>query len=443
MPTAARASIRERAAENAYSEHLSRRAQFDADQGEARVSVFTNVADRTVAVVLAGGRGARLDPLTRDVCKPALPFGGAFRCIDFSLSNCVNSGVRTIGVATQYKPDALLSHLRTFWNAGAVGDRAAIHAWRAEERAARVGYRGTADAVYRNLGCIPHLENALVLVLGGDHVYQMDYRPMLEAHCKRNAAVTIGCAVAPIEEARHFGVMAVASDGRIEHFVEKPQERAQIPQSSGGNVLVSMGIYVFDGAFLARILSLDAQSPTSGHDFGADIVPGLIKGGQAYSYARRGTEGAARAYWRDVGTVGTFWSAHMDLLGPEPLLKLDDPSWPVGPVGLAARISRSRTTAHGGTIEESMVPASCTIAGDVNRCVLFDGVKVGRGARVSDSVVLPGAVIGAGSRLRGVIVAASFRVPEGTVIDRCGESGEPAVLSEHYQEAARYAVAAR
>lgn len=396
---------------------------------------ITDVANRTVAVVLAGGKGTRLDPLTRRICKPALPFGGAFRCIDFSLSNCVNSGIRSIGVATQYEPDALLGHLWSHWNSMAVGDAAVVHAWRAEERAARFGYCGTADAVYRNLSSIRDLEDKLVLVLAGDHVYKMDYRPMLEAHRSRNAAVTIGCVRASAEDARHFGVLAVGGDGRIERFVEKPRSLAGVPRASDGGVLVSMGIYVFDGAFLAQILHLDAAEPDSGHDFGADILPRLIDGGRAYSYALRGW-GTSPAYWRDIGTLGAYWRAHMDLLGPAPLLTLDDPGWPIGRLAAAPRVVSAAATAAGGTVEDSLVSAACSIGGHVVRCVLAEGAEVARGARVAASVVLPGAVIGAGSRLEGVIVDSGYRVPEGTVIERYAGCGEPPVLSAHHDEAA-------
>jgi len=408
------------------------------------VSVTANLADRTVAVVLAGGKGTRLDPLTRNVCKPALPFGGGYRCIDFSLSNCVNSGVRTIGVATQYEPDALLAHLWSHWNRNALGDDAVVHAWRAEERAARFGYCGTADAVYRNLASLRRLEDSLVLVLAGDHVYKMDYRPMLAAHAARRAAVTIGCIEAPIEEARHFGVLAVADDGRIERFVEKPRSVAELPCATSDSVLASMGIYVFDGAFLARILHVDAAHPESGHDFGADILPRLIEGGCAYSYAFRGTGGSAKGYWRDVGTLDAYWRAHMELLGPTPLLALDDPRWPIGRVAAAPRVVLpATTTAAGGTVESSVVSARCNIGGQILRCVLSDDVQVGRGARVAESVVLPGAVIGAGSRLHGVIVDANYRVPEGTVIERYAGIGDPPVLSAHHAETALYARARR
>jgi glucose-1-phosphate adenylyltransferase len=405
------------------------------------MAIAHEVAQRTVAVVLAGGKGTRLDPLTRNICKPALPFGGSFRCIDFSLSNCINSDIRTIGVATQYEPDALLDHLWTRWNRASVGDAAVVHAWRAEERAARYGYCGTADAVYRNLSSMRGLENALVLVLAGDHVYKMDYRPMLEAHCARNAAVTIGCVHAPIEDARHFGVLAVDDDGRIEGFVEKPPSLAEVPRAGDGGVLASMGIYVFDGLLLARILHLDAAHPDSAHDFGGDILPRLVDGGRAYSYALRGC-GSAPAYWRDIGTLGAYWRAHMELLGSAPLMTLDDPSWPIARVAAPPCIITAPTaTAAGGTVEDSLVASKCSIGGQVVHSVLSEGAEVARGARVTESVVLPGAVIGAGSRLRGVIVDSGYRVPDGTLLERFAGIGEPPVLSRHHDGAAEYAVA--
>jgi glucose-1-phosphate adenylyltransferase len=389
------------------------------------------LAQRTTAVVLAGGKGTRLDPLTRTICKPALPFGGSFRCIDFSLSNCVNSGLRTIGVATQHEPDALLAHLWSHWNRPAVGNDAVVHAWRAEERAAQLGYRGTADAVYRNLASIRDLEDSLVLVLAGDHVYKMDYQPMLEAHCARNAAVTIGCIEAPLEDACQFGVLAVAEDGRIERFVEKPSSCKGLRRPAPDRVLASMGIYVFDGAFLARVLHRDAAQPDSGHDFGTDLLPRLIEGGCAHAYAFRGP-GGAPAYWRDIGTLRAYWRAHMELLPPRPHLALVDPTWPIGRVATAPQLSADiTTTAAGGTVESSIVTPSTQVAGQVQRSVLFDDVEVGRGAKVTEAVVLPGAVIGPRCRLRGVIVDAGYRVADGTVVEALGGVSAPPVLSRY------------
>jgi glucose-1-phosphate adenylyltransferase len=400
--------------------------------------VSNDVANRTVAMVLAGGKGTRLDPLTRTICKPALPFGGTLRCIDFSLSNCVNSGLRRVGVATQYAPDALLGHLWSRWNSTAVGDDVVIRAWRAEERAACFGYCGTADAVYRNLAQIRDLEQALVLVLAGDHVYKMDYRPMLEAHCARNAAVTIATVRRPVEEACHFGVVAADGDGRIRRFIEKPRTLADVPSAADGGVLVSMGIYAFDAAFLAGVLDCDAARPDSGHDFGIDILPRLIEGRCAYSHAFRGPGDAAPGYWRDIGTPRAYWQAHMELLGPAPLMRLDDPRWPIGSIAAAPRaVFAPTTTTAGGTVADSLLAPQCTVAGQVTRSVLSDGVEIGRGTKLSDSVVLPGAVIGAGSRLHGVIVDAGYRVPEGTVVERSARGGDPPVLSAHCDAAAR------
>jgi len=406
------------------------------------MAISDDLADRTLAVVLAGGNGTRLEPLTRHVCKPALPFGGGFRSIDFTLSNCVNSGVRTIGVATQYKPAALLAHLAEAWS-GAPGG-AAVVPWSADERAPNRGYGGTADAVYRNLELIDDFDPRLVLILAGDHVYKMDYRPMLEEHCARGADVTVGCVDVAVEEARHFGILAVGHDGRIERFVEKPQSKAELPRAADDVVLASMGIYVFGAEFLARALTIDAFTPGSRHDFGADIFPKLIRNTRAFAHAFRGADGSTAAYWRDIGTLRAYWQAHMDLLGPKPLLALDDTTWPIGSIATAARaISSSLDTARGGTIEDSIVGAGCAVAGQVLHSVLFEGVEIGRGATVVDSVVLPGARIGAGSRLRGVIVDAGFRVPESAVLERAGAGAEPLVLSPDAprEETTRYALA--
>jgi glucose-1-phosphate adenylyltransferase len=394
-----------------------------------------DLAGRTTAVVLAGGKGTRLDPLTRNICKPALPFGAIYRCIDFSLSNCVNSGIRTIGVATRYKPDALLAHLQTRWNGTSAGNEPLVHAWRAEERTGRSGVCGTADAVYRNLATIREQKDALVLVLAGDHIYKMDYRPMLAAHRARNAAVTIGCIEAPVESALGLGVLSVAADGCVERLVEKPRSTALVPCKSSGNALASMGIYVFDAALLARILPLDAARVASGHDFASDILPQLIEGGHVHAFAFR--DPGNTAYWRDIGTLEAYWRAHMDLLGPDPHLTLDDPRWPIGSLPPPRRIAAA-TTRDSGSIEDSIVPTSSRVAGEVTSSVLGDDVEVARGAQLARSVVLPGAVIGAGSRLNGVIVDAGSRVPAATVIERLADSDAPPVVSANCTVRAEY-----
>jgi glucose-1-phosphate adenylyltransferase len=393
------------------------------------VAIAADVTDRTVAVVLAGGKGTRLDPLTRDVCKPALPFGGAYRCIDFSLSNCVNSGLRVIGVATQYQPSALLDHLWSNWNSVALGHDVVVRAWRAEERAARFGYRGTADAVYRNLPSIELLESSLVLILAGDHVYKMDYRPMLEAHAARRARVTIACVEVASEDAKHFGVVAPRDDALVERFVEKPRSPAETPRAPGRGVIASMGVYVFDGAYLAEILRIDAERRDSEHDFGNDILPHAIAERCAFSYLFRDRRGAP-GYWRDIGTLDSYWRAQMELLGGAPPLRLDDRAWPIGRVAPASHWIGPRTpTAEGGIVEDTITTAGCDIGGHVARSVLSADVVVRRGATVADTVALPGAVIGARSRLRGVIVDAGCHVAEGTIVERSNRSSEPPVLT--------------
>lgn len=403
------------------------------------MAIAADVTDRTVAVVLAGGKGTRLDPLTRDVCKPALPFAGAYRCIDFSLSNCVNSGLRAIGVATQYKPSTLLDHLWSNWNSVALGHEVIVRAWRAEERAARFGYRGTADAVYRNLPSIELLESSLVLILAGDHVYKMDYRPMLEAHAARKAGVTIASVEVASEDASHFGVLAPRDDALVERFVEKPQSLAEAPRAAGRGVIASMGVYVFNGAYLAELLRIDAERRDSEHDFGNDILPRAIAERCAFSYLFRDRRGAP-GYWRDIGTLDSYWRAQMELLGGAPPLKLDDPAWPIGRVDPASHwIGPRIATPEGGIVEDTITTAGCEIAGHVARSVLSADVIVRRGATVSDSVALPGAVIGARSRLRGVIVDTGCHVPDGTILERSQGSSEPPVLTAPPHEAASHA----
>jgi glucose-1-phosphate adenylyltransferase len=389
------------------------------------------LADDTVAVVLAGGKGTRLEPLTRNVCKPALPFGAGYRSIDFSLSNCVNSGIRRVGVATQHKPEALLDHLESVWGDVYTDPRHFIAPWRAETRAPGAGYRGTADAVYRNLEIIEELDRRLVLVLAGDHVYRMDYRPMLEQHCERGAAVTIGCVEVPIEEARQFGVLTTDDLGRIDRFVEKPRTRADVPGGDRGHVFASMGIYVFDAEFLARALRLDALSATSNHDFGGDVLPRLIREADAFAWAFRAADGARPGYWRDIGTIDAYWRAHMELLGPSRRVSLHDPEWPLLPAAERAR----RRISGGAASDDSLIAGGCTVRGTVQRSVVFDGAEIRCGAEVVNAVILPGAVIGARCRLRGVIVESGCRVPAGTVVDRSGggtvpiEQLKPMVLS--------------
>jgi len=384
------------------------------------------LVDEAVAVVLAGGKGTRLGALTRRICKPALPFGAAYRSIDFALANCVNSGINRVGVATQHRPDALLSHLDRVWRDFGTEPGHFIRAWPSQQRAPGLGYSGTADAVYRNLDVIEALGRRLVLVLAGDHVYQMDYRPMLEQHCESGAPVTIGCVPVPIEEAHEFGVLSVDRRDRIERFVEKPKTVAAIPGRAGTHVLASMGIYVFDAEFLARALRLDAAAASSRHDFGGDVLPRVIREAEAFAYPFRAADGVQPAYWRDIGTITAYWRAHMELLGSSPRASLNDPNWPLPTAEAAPQLIAHRNDARGrGTIENSLVAAGCSVSGTVRHSVLFGGVEVRRGAEIVDSVVLPGAVIGRGCRLRGVVVDSGHAIADGTRIDQSASGTVP------------------
>jgi glucose-1-phosphate adenylyltransferase len=386
------------------------------------------LSDDTLAVVLAGGHGARLGALTRHVCKPALPFAATCRNIDFSLSNCVNSGIRRIGVATQYKPEMLVRHLALVWNDVARRRGEFLAAWPAQTRAPAAGYRGTADAVFRNLDLIEDQARGLVLVLAGDHVYQMDYRPMLDFHRAQRAAVTIGCIEVPATEADQFGVLSTDARGRVERFVEKP--RVRDGARAGDRVLASMGIYVFESDFLAGVLRDDAAAADSRHDFGGDIIPGLVGREAVHAFRFTGGADGRDAYWRDVGTPGAYWRAHLDLLEARPALRLDDPDWPLRSIAQRSGHAAASLTSRPGDPERSLIAAACVVSGAVQRSVLFPGASVGAGSLVEQSLVLPDAAIGKNCRLSGTIVDSDCEVPDGTIIDASWRRSPEGVLRE-------------
>ncbi|MBK79966.1 MAG: glucose-1-phosphate adenylyltransferase [Gammaproteobacteria bacterium] len=374
------------------------------------------LAEDTTAVVLAGGRGERLGPLTRHQCKPALPFGGLYRSIDFSLSNCVNSGVTQIGVPTQYRDASLVRHLEHAWLAGSSPAPARIDVWRAAALADSAGYRGTADAVYRNWGAIEAFGRRLVLVLAGDHVYRMDYRPMLLAHVAGGADVTVGCIEVPIAEARQFGVMTVDGTNRIRRFSEKPARPEAVP-GRPGRALGSMGIYVFDRDLLGRLLRTDARSADSTHDFGRDLIPRLVAGASALAYPFTEHVGLGAGYWRDVGTTAAFWRAHLELLDGIPGLDLAGEDWPVLPFDRLGRPARARAWAAARRNGSLLAHGSIAGGASVSRSVVCGGARVGPGSELVNAVVLPRASIGEGCRLVNVIVDAGVRVPAGTVVE--------------------------
>jgi glucose-1-phosphate adenylyltransferase len=365
-----------------------------------------------LALVLAGGRGARLGTLTARRAKPAIPIAGPHRIIDFTLSNCVNSGVFHIGVLTQYMARSLAPHLED-WSSAAHD-----HAIRSLAARDDNGYLGTADAVYQNRDVIRSLAPSYVLVLAADHVYKMDYATMLEAHIQRRAQVTVGCVEVPVETAPEFGVMQVDADARIRSFAEKP-ERPQAMPGRPDIALASMGIYIFDTAFLLRLLTEDADTRASNHDFGKDIIPRAVETARAYAYNFRDIRQPTRAgYWRDVGTIDAYWRTNLELAGSASALDLHDDTWPVrgGTRALSKPGSELRNRKR-LQFSDAIVPPDCAAENaEIKRSVVSSDVRIGMNSVIDGCVVLPGVRIGADCSIRNAIVEEGCRLPPGTVI---------------------------
>ena len=372
----------------------------------------------TLALILAGGRGSRLRQLTLWRAKPAVPFGGKFRIIDFPMSNCMNSGIRRIGVLTQYKAHSLLQHIQRGWGflRGEFGEF--VELLPAQQRIESSWYAGTADAVYQNLDIIRNHDPEYVLILAGDHIYKMDYGPMIARHVELQADMTVGCIEVELERAREFGVMTVGDDGRILEFNEKPEHPQPMPGSSD-RALASMGIYVFNTRFLYERLIKDADSAGSSHDFGKDIIPAAIEKYRVHAYPFRDVETGKQAYWRDVGTVDAFYEANLELIGVTPELNLYDDEWPIWtyqeqlpPAKFVFDDDDRR-----GMAVDSMVSGGCVISGaTVRHSLLFSNVKVHSWAVVEDAVVMPGVDIGQHSHLRKVVIDRGCRIPPRTII---------------------------
>ena len=372
-------------------------------------SYVGRLARNTYAVVLAGGRGSRLKELTDWRCKPAVPFGGKYRIIDFTLSNCINSGVRRVGIATQYKSQSLIRHLQRGWSFldGRIGEH--IDILPAQQQVAESWYRGTADAVYQNLNVLRRDGCDHVLVLSGDHVYKMDYAKLLDEHVAHGADATVVCVEVPLAEASAFGVMSVDDSGRVTGFEEKPAAPRAAP-GTPGRALASMGVYVFNARFLYEQVVRDADDPRSGHDFGKDVVPHIVARYRVFAHRFAAScvdMPRGEPYWRDVGTLDAYWEANMELAKVTPDLNLYDRDWPVWtyqeqlpPAKFVFDVDGRR-----GMAVESMVSGGCIVSGaTVRRSVLFSNVHVHDGALVEDCVVLPDVVIGPGVQLRRAIV---------------------------------------
>jgi glucose-1-phosphate adenylyltransferase len=375
----------------------------------------------TLALVLAGGQGSRLYELTSWRAKPALYFGGKYRIIDFTLSNCLNSGIRRMGVLTQYKAHSLIRHLVHGWSwfQGGAGNKEFCEILPASQRIGGEWYRGTADAIYQNLDIIRTHAPEYVLILSGDHIYKMDYGPFLAAHEERKADMTICCIEMPVEEAAgQFGVMTVDETGRIIGFDEKPKKPNEIP-GVPGYCLASMGNYVFNTEFLYEQVIKDADTPDTQHDFGRNVIPAIIKDYQVYAYAFRDPKTGEQAYWRDVGTLKAFWEANMELVSVSPQLNLYDQAWPVlthqiqSPPAKFVFDDKDRR----GEAIQSMVSGGCVVSGaSVRNSLLFSRVHVHPHSTIDESVVLPDVEIGEGSRINKAIIDAGCKIEPGTVI---------------------------
>jgi glucose-1-phosphate adenylyltransferase len=374
------------------------------------------LARETVALILAGGNGTRLGELTRWQCKPAVPFGGHFRNIDFTLSNCVNSGVRRIAVLTQYKAQSLINHIGGGWNFLARPLGEFVEVWPAQQRLHASWYAGTADAVHQNLDLLLAQRSRYTLVLAGDHVYKMDYRPLLDQHVESGADVTLACVPVPVEESASYGVLGVDDRQRVCSFIEKPHPSG-LGSSGQRSILASMGVYVFSTDYLERQLRFDAGDESSGHDFGRDILPRAVKEDQVSAYAFTDSAGGP-GYWRDVGTVDAYWQAHMELLTPEPPIELYDPAWPI--ITLAEQLPPAKLvygSGRHGFVANSLLSGGVVVKGaTVTNSVLSGNVQVAEGTLLDEAVVLPNARIGANCKLWRVIVDAGVVIPDGTSV---------------------------
>jgi glucose-1-phosphate adenylyltransferase len=374
----------------------------------------------TVAYVLAGGRGTRLGELTDWRSKPAVPFGGKFRIIDFTLSNCVNSGIRRVVIATQYKAQSLIRHIQRGWSFLDGRFNEFIELVPAQQRVTADWYKGTADAVFQNLDLLRRQEPEYVLVLAGDHVYKMDYGKMIAEHVGRKADMTVGCIEVPVAEAaRQLGVMSVDEDFRVNGFQEKPAEPRPIP-GRDGIALGSMGIYVFNAGFLYEQLIRDADDRKSGHDFGHDLIPYLIDRGYRV-YAHRLDDSCVqrhegRPYWRDVGTVDAYWEANLELSRVSPALDLYDQDWPIWTYQEQLPPAKFIFDDEGrrGAAIDSMVSGGCIISGStIRRTLLFSSVRINSYCTIEDSVILPQVDVGRHAVLKRVVIDRACKIPPG------------------------------
>jgi glucose-1-phosphate adenylyltransferase len=375
-------------------------------------------------MILAGGKGTRLDPLTRDRAKPAVPFGGLYRIIDFTLSNCINSDLRRILVLTQYKARSLDRHINTGWTflSRELGEH--IEVLPPQQRIDEHWYKGTADAIYQNIYSIEKADPRYVLILAGDHIYKMDYGDMIRAHIEQKADLTIGCIPVPLREGYNFGIMQVDNHDRVIRFQEKPKNDAAPIPDSPDHCLASMGIYVFTARPMYELLCQDATRQESDHDFGKNIIPNIMSSHKVCAFRFRDKNRKAIPYWRDVGTLDAYYQANMDLIEIDPVLNLYDNEWPIRthqaqlpPPKFVFSDEGPRQQARRGEAHDSMVCQGCIISGGhVKRSILSPRVRVNSYSTVDDSILFDGVDVGRYCRIRRAIIDKDVKIPQGTTI---------------------------
>lgn len=379
--------------------------------------MVNEITRRTLVLVLAGGAGSRLKNLTKWRAKPAVPFGGKYRIIDFALSNCINSGLRRIGVLTQYKSHSLIRHLQRAWTFMRAEIGEFVEIIPAQQRLRPDWYQGTADAIFQNLDIIYRHNPEYVLILGGDHIYTMDYSLMLQNHLETGADLTVGCIEVSKEEAKSFGVMGVNESMEITEFSEKPDSPDEIPGMPGRS-LASMGIYVFSISYLTKVLLDDADDLDSVHDFGKDIIPKSIKNAKAYAYPYVDEEGKP-AYWRDVGTLYSYWQANIELCDIEPDLNLYDRNWPIWTYQSQSPPAKFAFDDDGrrGMAIDSLIAGGCVISGaSVKHSVIFFNTHIETGTVVEDSVILPKVHIGSNCTIKRAVIDKGAYIPDNSEI---------------------------
>jgi len=373
---------------------------------------MTDPMKRLTTIIMAGGKGERLFPLTRDKAKPVITFGGIYRIIDFTLSNCLNSGIRRIYVLTQYGSFSLDQHLRQAWDVMHPDLGEFIYSMPPQQIMVNRWYRGTADSIYQNLTLLQQERPQQVLILSGDHVYKMNYREMMEFHLSRDADLTVAAVMVPRVEGSSFGILKVNEASEVENFLEKPAEPPGLPDNPDFS-LVSMGVYIFKAETLVAEVIKDAKKKISKHDFGGDIIPQMVGRKRVFAFNFQDLATGTPRYWRDIGMLDAYFKAHQDLMGTRPVFELFDPGWPIRSRPQLYPPSKYICTGSHVTVEDSLIASGCIIEGTVEGSVLSPGVKVGTGATVCEAILWDGVEVGAGAHIRRAIIEEGVRVPPG------------------------------